>query len=174
MEGGAAGHCEVRVERVASRSWNDNNYGSSRPHCEREQRPMGLNRPMAAPAGSSSRRTSDWRSLSPGTCVEDPRGDRLDTTTACQASHGAESGEGKTLGRSKMAPGKENARRRKAWIFFQDESGGSQRPSIRRTSAPKGETPVLVHAFNWSTISVCAAMGFRWDGRRSQLFFSDP
>jgi transposase len=29
----------------------------------------------------------------------------------------------------------------------------------------------LIHAFNWSTISVCAAMGFRWDGRRSQLFF---
>jgi transposase len=70
-----------------------------------------------------------------------------------------------------MARGKKNARRRKAWIFFQDESGVSQRPSIRRTWAPKGETPVLIHAFNWSTISVCAAMGFRWDGRRSQLFF---
>jgi transposase len=70
-----------------------------------------------------------------------------------------------------MAPGKKNARRRKTWIFFQDESGVSQRPSIRRTWAPKGETPVLIHAFNWSTISVCAAMGFCWDGRRSQLFF---
>ena len=75
------------------------------------------------------------------------------------------------MGRAKMAPGKKNARRRKTWIFFQDESGVSQRPSIRRTWAPKGETPVLIHAFNWSTISVCAAMGFRWDGRRSQLFF---
>ena len=40
-----------------------------------------------------------------------------------------------------MAPGKKNARRRKAWIFFQDESGVSQRPSIRRTWAPRGETP---------------------------------
>ncbi len=29
----------------------------------------------------------------------------------------------------------------------------------------------MIHAFNWSTISVCAAIGFRWDGRRSQLFF---
>jgi len=70
-----------------------------------------------------------------------------------------------------VAGGKKNARCRKAWIFFEDESGVSQRPSIRRTWAPRGETPVWLHAFNWSTISVCAAMGFRWDGRRSQLFF---
>ena len=70
-----------------------------------------------------------------------------------------------------MARGKKNACRRKAWIFFQDESGVSQRPSIRRTWAPKGETPVLIHAFNWSTISVCAALGFRWDGRCCRLVF---
>lgn len=70
-----------------------------------------------------------------------------------------------------MAGSKKNARRRKAWIFFQDESGVSQRPSIRRTWAPKGETPVLIHAFNWSKLSICAAIGYRWDGRRSRLFF---
>jgi len=70
-----------------------------------------------------------------------------------------------------MAGRKKNARRRKAWIFFQDESGVSQRPSIRRTWAPKGETPILIHAFNWSKMSICAAMGYRWDGRRSRLFF---
>ena len=70
-----------------------------------------------------------------------------------------------------MAGGKKNARRRKAWILFQDESGVSQRPSVRRTWAPKGQTPVLIHAFNWSKMSVCAAIGYRWDGRRSRLFF---
>jgi transposase len=70
-----------------------------------------------------------------------------------------------------MAGSKKNARRRKAWILFQDESGVSQRPSVRRTWAPKGETPVLIHAFNWSKMSVCAALGYRWDGRRSCLFF---
>jgi transposase len=75
------------------------------------------------------------------------------------------------LGGAKVAGGKKNARRRKAWIFFQDESGVSQRPSIRRTWAPRGETPVLIHAFNWATISVCAALGFRWDGRCCRLFF---
>jgi len=70
-----------------------------------------------------------------------------------------------------LADGKKNARRRKAWIFFQDESGVSQRPSVRRTWAPKGQTPVLIHAFNWSKLSICAALGYRWDGRRSRLFF---
>jgi DDE superfamily endonuclease len=70
-----------------------------------------------------------------------------------------------------MAGGKKNARRGKAWILFQDESGVSQRSSVRRTWALKGETPVLIHAFNWSKMSVCAALGYRWDGRRSRLFF---
>lgn len=70
-----------------------------------------------------------------------------------------------------VAGGKKDARRRSAWIFFQDESGVSQRPSIRRTWAPKAKTPVLIHAFNWSKISVCAALGYRYDGRRTRLFF---
>ncbi len=70
-----------------------------------------------------------------------------------------------------MADSKKNARRRKAWILFQDESGVSQRPSVRRTWAPKGQTPVLIHAFNWAKLSICAALGYRWDGRRSRLFF---
>jgi transposase len=70
-----------------------------------------------------------------------------------------------------VADSKKNARRRKAWIFFQDESGVSQRPPVRRTWAPKGETPVLIHAFNWKKMSLCAALGYRWDGRRSRLFF---
>lgn len=55
--------------------------------------------------------------------------------------------------------------------MFQDESGISQRPFCCRTWAPKGETPVLIHAFNWEKMSVTAALAFRWDGRRSHLFF---
>jgi putative transposase len=30
---------------------------------------------------------------------------------------------------------------------------------------------VLVHAFNWKKMSVAAALAFRWDGKRSRLFF---
>ena len=133
--------------------------------------PRFWHRFVDASSRSDCCRAIDRSALSPGTYVEDPGIDGLDTPATCQASQGAQSGESETMGRSKMAPGKKNARRRKAWIFFEDESGVSQRPSIRRTWAPKGETPVLIHAFNWSTISVCAALGFRWDGRHCQLFF---
>jgi putative transposase len=29
----------------------------------------------------------------------------------------------------------------------------------------------LIHAFNWKKLSVAMALAFRWDGRRSELFF---
>ena len=75
------------------------------------------------------------------------------------------------MGLHALAHGKKNARRRRAWIVFQDESGVSQRPPVRRTWAPRGETPVLIHAFNWKTLSVSVALAFRWSGRRARLFF---
>jgi transposase len=66
---------------------------------------------------------------------------------------------------------KKKARRMKAWIVFQDESGVSQRPSVRRTWSPRGETPILIHAFNWKKMSIAAALSFSWDGKRSRLYF---
>jgi transposase len=70
-----------------------------------------------------------------------------------------------------MARDKKKARRDKAWIFFQDESGVSQLPCVRRTWAPKGETPVLTHSFNWEKLSVSGALGYHWNGKVSDLFF---
>jgi hypothetical protein len=29
----------------------------------------------------------------------------------------------------------------------------------------------LIHAFNWKKLSVCAALGYRWNGRRCRLWF---
>ncbi|MGC9293537.1 MAG: IS630 family transposase [Acidobacteriaceae bacterium] len=75
------------------------------------------------------------------------------------------------MGGEALAGNKKNARRGRAWILFQDESGVSERPPVRRTWAPKGETPVLVHAFNRKKLSVCAALGYRWDGERCRLWF---
>ena len=75
------------------------------------------------------------------------------------------------MGAGALAGGKKNARRRQAWIVFEDESGVSERPSVRRTWAPRGQTPVLIHAFNWGKISVAAALAYRWDGKRSRLYF---
>lgn len=75
------------------------------------------------------------------------------------------------MGVGEMAGGKKNARRRRAWIVFQDESGISERPAVRRTWAPRGETPVLLHAFNWKKISIAGALAYRWDGKRCRLYF---
>jgi transposase len=71
-----------------------------------------------------------------------------------------------------MAAGKKNARRRRAWLVFEDESGLSHHPVVRRTWAPRGHPPVLIHtgAF-WKRLSMAAALAFRWDGRRSRLCF---
>lgn len=71
-----------------------------------------------------------------------------------------------------MAGGKKNARRQRAWLVFEDESGLSQQPVVRRTWAPRGQTPVLTHILNnWKRLSVAAALAFRWDGRRTRLYF---
>jgi transposase len=121
--------------------------------------------------GSVRDGTRDGSALSPGPCVEDSGSDRLDAATASPASAGARPRKSAVLAEAEMAGSKKNARRRKAWIVFQDESGVSQRPSVRRTWAPKGETPVLIHAFNWKKLSICAALGYRWDGCRSRLWF---
>jgi transposase len=70
-----------------------------------------------------------------------------------------------------MAAGKKNARRRRAWLLFQDESGLSERPPFRSTWAPKGRTPMVIHPFKWTKVSVAAVLAYRWDGRRYRLFF---
>ena len=75
------------------------------------------------------------------------------------------------MGLEALAGDQKKARQLRSWIIFQDESGVSQRPSIRRTWAPKGATPVLVHAFNWKKMSIASALAFSWDGKRSRLFF---
>jgi len=66
---------------------------------------------------------------------------------------------------------KKKARETKGWIVFQDESGVSQKPPLRRTWAPKGETPVVVHPFNWKKLSISGALAYRWDGKRSRVYF---
>lgn len=95
----------------------------------------------------------------------------MEPATAGQTGPGAQARGVTGVGGGAVAGNKKNARRRKAWIIFQDESGVSERPPVRRTWAPKGETPVLVHAFNWKKLSICAALGYRWDGQRCRLWF---
>ena len=127
--------------------------------------------PLDAAARRRGHRARDGDPLSPRPRVANPRAAGLDAPAARQAGEGTERRGDSALGRRPLARGKKNARRRRAWLVFQDESGVSQRPPVRRTWAPRGDTPVLIHAFNWKKLSVAAALAFRWDGRRSQLVF---
>lgn len=71
-----------------------------------------------------------------------------------------------------MGAAKKNARRHHAWLVFEDESGVSQQPVVRRTWAPRGETPILIHTGgHWKRLSIAGALAFRWDGRRTRFFF---
>ncbi len=70
-----------------------------------------------------------------------------------------------------MAGSKKGAQQERAWIVFEDESGFSLTPSVRKTWAPRGKTPVLVHRHrNWQRISAAALLCYRWDGRRARLY----
>lgn len=53
-----------------------------------------------------------------------------------------------------------------------DECGFSQRPNVRRTWAPKGQTPRLKGNFNWKRLSVTGAIAWRPGQAHAQLFFS--
>lgn len=72
------------------------------------------------------------------------------------------------MGARALAASKKNARRLKAWLGFLDESGFAQRPPIRATWAPRGQTPRLVEPFNWKTLSGIAAVLTTPDGLRSR------
>jgi transposase len=70
-----------------------------------------------------------------------------------------------------LGEGKKNSKKWHAWVVFLDESGISQKPPVRRMWAPRGRTPVLSHPFNWKKLSICTAIGYRWDGQGCRLFF---
>ena len=81
-------------------------------------------------------------------------------------------GRGRGVEERGLAPRKKNARRWRAWLVFEDASGLSHHPVVRRTWAPRGHAPVLRHTgANWKRLSIAAALAFRWDGRRSRFYF---
>jgi transposase len=53
-----------------------------------------------------------------------------------------------------------------------DESGFSERPSVRRTWSPKGKTPVLRLPYNWKRLSAIGALATDPSGRRVRAFLS--
>jgi len=57
-------------------------------------------------------------------------------------------------------------------VIFIDETGFSQRPSLRRTWAPEGPTPVLKEHFNWKRLSAIGAVAWRPGEAKTRLFLS--
>jgi len=126
---------------------------------------------MDAAAGRQGDRAAYGSEVSPGARVAHLAGTSLVAPASCAASEGAKRRSGPAVDLDPLVSCKKKARKLRSWIIFQDESGVSQRPSVRRMWAPRGETPVLIHAFNWKKMSVAAALAYRWDGKRSRLFF---
>ncbi len=56
-------------------------------------------------------------------------------------------------------------------VVFIDETGFSERPPLRRTWGPKGETPVVaVRGRCWKRVSAIGALSYRLDGSESRVF----
>lgn len=53
-----------------------------------------------------------------------------------------------------------------------DESGQSEKPSVRRTWAPRGQTPILKHAFSWKRLAMTGALAISPERERIRLFLS--
>jgi transposase len=64
---------------------------------------------------------------------------------------------------------KKGAEKRAAKIAFLDESGFSQKPSVRRTWAPRGQTPYLKIHFNWKRLNVIGSLVCNPDGSKADL-----
>ena len=75
------------------------------------------------------------------------------------------------MGQAALASGEKRARRQHALIVFEDESGVSLLPSVRATWAPRGQTPVLRHRFNWKRLSLAGVLAYEPDGTDAHLVF---
>ncbi len=68
-----------------------------------------------------------------------------------------------------MAPHQKGARQRGDTLVFHDESGFSLKPSVRRTWAPRGQTPIIKHRFNWKRLNCLGNLACRADGKECRL-----
>jgi hypothetical protein len=75
------------------------------------------------------------------------------------------------VGQGTLAGDQANAQRRRACLVFFDESALSLTPNVRRSWAPRGQPPVLVHPFNWKKASMAAALCYGVRGGGAQLAF---
>ena|SRR5438552_9720898 len=68
-----------------------------------------------------------------------------------------------------MAPDKKGAQKRGAKLAFLDQSGFSLKPCVRRTWAPRGQTPVVKSHFNWKRLHAIGTLVCNPDGTEPDL-----
>ena len=68
-----------------------------------------------------------------------------------------------------MACDKKGAQEQAATLVFWDEGGFSLKPSVRRTWAPRGQTPILRHKFNWQRLHAACGLVCQPDGSGCDL-----
>ncbi|MCW3099451.1 MAG: superendonuclease family protein [Chthonomonadaceae bacterium] len=68
-----------------------------------------------------------------------------------------------------MASDKKGALKRSAKIAFLEASGFSQKPSVRRTWAPRGKTPHIDIHFNWKRLKVIGSLVCEPEGEQADL-----
>jgi transposase len=76
------------------------------------------------------------------------------------------------LGTQGLASDKKGALRRGATVVFVDESGFSQKPSVRSTWAPRGSTPIIDDHVNWKRVSVIGGVAWHPQQSTTRLFAS--
>lgn len=72
---------------------------------------------------------------------------------------------------ARLGAGKKNAARLGAYLVFVDESGFLITPTVRRTWAPRGQTPILRHWHRHDRISVISGVSVSPLRRRCGLYF---
>src|SRR5713101_1877048 len=129
-------------------------------------------RTLDAAARRDGHRPADRGALSSGPRLVPLAGAAVVAATARAARTRAGRSGDSAVGPAPLASSKKNARRQRAWLVFEDESGVSQQPVVRRTWAPRGQTPILTHTrATWRRLSVAGALAFRWDARRTRFYF---
>lgn len=69
-----------------------------------------------------------------------------------------------------LATSKKNAARLAAHVIFIDESGFSLIPSVRKTWAPRGETPVVRHWYRHDKVSAISGLAVNPRRKRVRLY----
>src|SRR3989441_9789891 len=158
---GAAG-VESRRARGPQTSPRASRLGEARARVAGGARGAGLyDRGVDVAARGDSARARNRRGPSSGPCLARAAGLGVVAATPRPAVARARRGCHRGVEAHALAAAKKNAKRQRAWLVFEDESGVSQQPVVRRTWAPRGETPILIHTGgNWKRLSIAGAWRF--------------